>query len=897
VHRGVLLGALAGLASGIVAPPAATAQIHPTPPPVAVAARRVGPITLDGRLDEPAWQAGVPAKDFRQAQPNEGEPATQRTEVRFLYDDDALYIGARMYDTDGAAGIRTRLVRRDDNFNSDYVEITFDTYHDHQGRVDFMTNPSGSKEDSYGPNGANLDQAWDAVWEVKTGIDSLGWTAEFRIPLSQLRYPQRDSAQTWGLQVWRQENRLNELSQWAFWHLNEVGGPARFGHLEGLQLTRGPGRAEFLPYTVGRSTNLPGANPNDPFHRPRAYDARIGADFKYLVTSNLTLSGTINPDFGQVEVDPAVVNLSAFETYYQEKRPFFVEGSGLFSFGWFNCFFCSNVSSPDLFYSRRIGRAPQGAADAYARGTFADVPDNTRILGAGKLTGQVKHGWTLATLDALTARELAPVDSAGRRFNVQVEPFTNYFVGRLSHDLPGGNFIRGMVTSVTRSLGDSALRTQLNTHSEAAGLETMLWWGKRTYRLMANASVSSISGDTADILLKERSSARYFQRPDRRNGSNGLFSNAYDGSLKSMRGYEGYARLAKESGDWLWEAQTLVKSPGFEANDVAFNSQVDRIWMSGNLVRQFTKPTSLARSSWFSVGGQQAYNYSHDLVDRQVQAFGQVQLLNYWNASAFVFYRPRRLDDQLARGGPVLARAPLTYWSAGISTDSRKPVVLFVEPDYLCSDGRCSWDVYLDVTIKPVSNVSLELSPSYGYTQSRIQYVTSVADPTATLFYGRRYVFADLEERQVSMDTRLNVTFTPGLTLQLYAQPLIASGQYSAFKEFDRPRTLERSVYGVDRGTITHAAGGYTVDPDGTGPAAPFSFPDPNFNLRSLRGSAVLRWEYHPGSTVYFVWTQSRSRNAPVGIGDLELRRDIPGLIDPPPTNIFLVKVTYWLGI
>jgi hypothetical protein len=896
VHRGVLVGVLAGLAFGTVAP-AAPAQIHPTPPPVAVAARRVGPITLDGRLDEPAWQAAVPAKDFRQAQPHEGEPATQRTEVRFLYDDDALYIGARMYDTEGATGIRTRLVRRDDTFNSDYVEIIFDTYHDHQGRVDFMVNPSGSMEDSYGPNGANLDPAWDAVWEVKTRIDSLGWTAEFRIPLSQLRYPQRDSAQTWGLEVWRQENRLNELSQWAFWHLNETGGPAKFGHLEGLGLTRGPGRAEFLPYTVARSTNLPGADPADPFHHPHAYDARIGADFKYLMTSNLTLSGTINPDFGQVEVDPAVVNLSAFETYYQEKRPFFVEGGGLFDFGYFNCFFCSNVSSPNLFYSRRIGRAPQGAANAYARGTFADVPDNTQILSAGKLTGQVAPGWTLATLDAATAREMAPVDSAGRRLSVQVEPFTNYFVGRLSKDLPGGNFVRGMVTSVVRSLGDSALRTQLNTHSEAAGLETMLWWGKRTYRLMANAAMTSVSGDSADILLKAQSSARYFQRPDRRNGSNGLFSNAYDPSLTSLRGYEAYARLAKDAGDWMWELSTHVTSPGFEANDVAFNSQADRIWMSGNLARQFTKPTRLARSSFFLVGGQQAYNYSHDLVDRQVQIYGQAQLLNYWNLSAFVFYRPPRLDDQLARGGPVLARAPLVYWSASLQTDSRERLVLSTQPDYYCSDRRCSWDLSLDATIKPASNVSLELTPSYSYVSSGMQYVTAVADPTATLFYGQRYVFADLHERTLSMDTRLNVTFTPRLTLQLYAQPLIASGSYSNFKEFNRPRTTARSVYGVDRGTIAYAAGTYTVDPDGTGPAAPFSFPDPNFNLRSLRGSAVLRWEYHPGSTIYLVWTQSRSRNAPVGVGDLELRRDIPGLIDPPPDNIFLVKVTYWLGL
>jgi hypothetical protein len=412
---------------------------------------------------------------------------------------------------------------------------------------------------------------------------------------------------------------------------------------------------------------------------------------------------------------------------------------------------------------------------------------------------------------------------------------------------------------------------------------------------MANAAVTQIAGDSADILAKEQSSARYFQRPDRRNGSNGLFSDAYDPSLTTLRGYQAYARVAKDAGDWMWELSTHVTSPGFEANDVAFNSQADRIWMNSNLVRQWTKPTSLARYSWFSVGGQQAYNYSHDLVDRQLQVYGQVTLLNYWTVGGFVMYRLPRLDDQLARGGPVLARAPMVFTSAMLQSDSRKPLVLNAQPDYYCADHRCSWDVYLSATLKPASNVSLSLGPSYSFLNTGIQYVTSVADPTATAFYGRRYVFADMQERSLAMDTRLNVTFTPELTLQLYAQPLIASAHYFNFKEFNRPRTMERSVYGTDMGTISSAAGTYTVDPDGAGPAAPFSFGNPDFNYRSLRGSAVLRWEWRPGSTLYVVWTQTRS--ASESVGDMELGRDLRGLIGTPPENIFLVKVNYWLGL
>ena len=901
MHRGVLMGARAGLVLGtLFAPPLVRAQAHPTPPPLAVAARATGRITLDGRLDEPDWQAALPARDFRQAQPNEGQPATQRTEVRFLYDNDALYIGARMYDTQGAAGIRTRLARRDNMPNADYVEIIFDTFHDHLGRVDFQVNPSGVKADSYGPNGSNLDLSWDAVWDVATSVDSLGWVAEFRIPLGQLRYP-RDSVQTWGLQVWRGEARLNEVSQWAFWHLNETGGPSKFGHLEGLRITRGPDRGEVLPYVVGRSTLDPGVAPADPFTRPHAYDARVGGDFKYLVSSSLTLSGTINPDFGQVEVDPAVVNLSAFETYFQEKRPFFVEGNGLFDFGNFNCYSCSNVNSPGLFYSRRIGRAPQGAGDAEAAAGgsgYASVPDNTAILGAAKLTGSVARGWTLAALDATTARETAQIqDSAGRRFRMEVEPFTNYFVSRVSHDLPGGSYIRGMVTSVVRDIRDSALATQLNTHSEAAGLETDLWWGKRTYRLMANAMMTEAVGSPADILGIERSSAHYFQRPDRRNGSDGLFSNRYDTTLTALRGYSFYTRFAKESGDWNFEIQTSVLSPGFEANDVAFNTQSDRIFMGANLMRQFTKPNRFARIMIFMVGAQQIYNFSHELQNRQAMAFTQFTFHNYWNLSFYGQIRPQTLNDNLARGGPALGQAASWYSFVQLTTDTRKAVVLMTQPDYGCADRHCSWDLSLDATIHAAPNVSVEVIPAYSYNTTSNQYVTTVADPTATAFYGNRYVFASLLEKTLSMVTRLDWTFSPNLTLQLYAQPLIVSGRYDAFHEFNAPRTLERSAYGVDRGTIAYANGTYTVDPDGGGSAAPFSFSDPNFNFRSLRGSAVVRWEYRPGSTVYFVWTQERAGGAATGVGDLQVGRDVRGLVGVPPKNVFLVKFSYWLGL
>jgi hypothetical protein len=905
MRASALLLAALSVSVALSAPPRVLAQnssgsVHIAPPRSVSATRSTSAIVLDGRLDDAAWQAIQPLGGFTQSQPREGEPATQRTEIRFLFDTDALYIGARMYDTEGAAGVRTRLVRRDsDPQGFDYVQVIFDTFHDHLGRVAFATNPSGVKADWYGPNGAELDASWDAVWDVKTRIDSAGWTAEFRIPFAQLRFP-RDSVQTWGLQVWRMETRLNELSSWAFWHLNEVGGPPRFGHLEGLHIARGPGKAEFLPYVVGRSTNDPTVAAADPFRKSREYDARVGADFKYLLASNLTLTGTVNPDFGQVEVDPAVVNLTAFETYFPERRPFFVEGGGLFNFGSLNCFFCSNVSNASLFYPRRIGRQPQGAGNAYnaaGQDGFADIRDNTRILGAAKVTGTVAPRWTLATLDAVTAREDATVQTgSGQRSSVEVEPFTNYFVGRLSHDIGGGSYVRGMVTSVVRDLRDPALRTQLNSHGEAAGIETSLWWGRRTYRFMGYLDYTQIAGDSLAVLRVQRSSARYFQRPDRHNGSNGLFTNAYDSSLTAMRGFAAYGRVSKEGGDWLLELSSLVKSPGFEANDVAFTSQVDRIWMNANVLRQFTRPNRFARQMAFLVGGQQAYNFNGDLVDRQAQLLTQFTFHNYWDVTTFVILNLRRLDDQATRGGPVIGRAGGFNTFVQLNTDSRKPVVLSSQPVFGCRDGVCWTAVNLNATLRPASNVSVSFGPAYNDDRTRSWYVTAVADPTATAMFGQRYVFGRLRQRTFAMETRLNVTFTPTLSLELFLQPLIASASYSRFHEYERPRSLQRTTYGVNGGSIAPVAGGYTIDPDGPGGAAqPFTIGNPDFNYRALRGNAVVRWEFRPGSTIFLVWTQSREDVAPES--DFALGRDVRGLLGTKPTNIFLVKMSYWMGM
>jgi hypothetical protein len=891
-------GALLALLS-MTAPAGAKAQAastgHASPVPSAAAARRTEPISVDGRLDEAAWGAAQPVTDFVQYEPREMEPATQRTEVRFLFDDEALYVGARMYDSLGAAGVVTRLVRRDGQYDSDHLMLILDTYHDHLGSAQFLVNPSGVKGDNL-----SGDESWDPVWQTNAQIDSLGWTAEMRIPFSQLRFA-RTTQQTWGLQVGRQVNRLNEFSHWSAWRQNENGGPSRFGHLTGIEVGSGSaGSTEIVPYVLAQSTNRAPGDEENPFFRSHEQNYRMGLDLKHRLTSNLTLSATFNPDFGQVEVDPAVVNLSVFETGFQEKRPFFVEGQGYFGFSPFWCHFCSNSSNLGLFYSRRIGRVPQGGGLADDRSEFASVPDNTTILGAAKVTGRTQKGWSVAMLNAVAGREKAQlIMEDGSRGDMVVEPLTNYFVTRVKRDMRGGNLVMGgMATSTYRDLGNTLLADRLTSHAEAVGYDAEAWWKQRTYHLLFGAAISQVSGDTAAIRRIQHSSARYFQRPDRGNGSNGFFSDAYDPTLTGLRGYGVYSRFAKDAGDWRWELAGNARSPGFEVNDIAFLTRTDYLWMNANVARGWTTPTKYYRRAEVLVGAQQQYNYDGDRTDRQARISLYGQLPNYWDIGAFSIWRPAFFDERLTRGGPVMLREGWWYNQLNIGTDSRKALSFNANPSYGPHAFGADWSLNLNARYRPASNVSISLGPRYDLTSTGYQYVTAKEDPTATAFFGKRYVFANLEQRTLAMDTRLNVTFTPDLSLELFAQPFISSGSYTDFKQYDAPRRLGMSVYGKDVGTLQARGAGddreFEVDPDGAGPAASFTFDDPNFNFRSLRGNAVLRWEYRPGSTLFLVWTQNRSDND--SFGDLRFDRDRRALFNAAANNVFLIKMNYWLS-
>ena len=895
----LLVSTVASLASG-----QQTTRSQNDPRPIAQAAKRDGDVNIDGKLSESAWAAATPVTEMLQFEPNEGAPASERSEIRVLYDQSAVYVGARLYDSMGGKGVRAVLSRRDQllsdgSLTSDRFAVAFDPFRDKNTTLYFELNPLGVKSDH-----ANHDASFDPVWEGATSMDSLGWIAEFRIPYSQLRFS-RDSVQTWGMQFRRVVERRNEVTMWAFWRPNEAGGPAYFGTLEGIRLSSQPRQMEIVPYVTSRAVSHRAPDGN-PYRSDLEANYRAGADLKVNLTSNLTLDATVNPDFGQVEVDPAVVNLSVFETTFSEKRPFFISNSQYFSTGGFSCYFCNNVSSLSLLYTRRIGRSPQLAGLVGSRAEYMDATDATTILGAAKITGRTKKGLTVGLLDAVTNREFARFRTSGADGDQrqEIEPLSNYFVGRLRQDFRGGATRVGAITTlVNRSLENEDEVARLRSRAGVIGFDLDHRWANRAWSFNVQTALTSIAGDTAAIRRAQESSARYYQRVGREASGDGLFSTDYDPTRTTLNGYGFYARLAKVTGNWLFETTQNWRSPGYENNDMGVLNRADYKWMLANVVRQWTTPGSWYRNAWVSAGAQQQFNYEGDRTDLDIHSNISATFKNYWNGSVFHIYRPNYLDERLTRGGPTVEHYGYNFFSGNISGDSRRKVVWSMAADYstpLGSDegGRVAF--YPSVTVKPSASTSFSISPSYDHDFTAQQYVTSFQDAAAPSgFGGTRYVFGRLEQKTFAVNTRVNATFTPNLTLQLFAQPFLASGKYTSFKEFVAPKSGEMTYFGRDNGSTVERVTSdgettYRIDPDGTGAAESFTFDNPDFNVRSLRGTAVVRWEYRPGSTLFFVWTQQREGFDQ--FGDFDFSRDRSALFRDRATNVFQVKATYWLG-
>jgi hypothetical protein len=884
--------------------------------PVAVAKPLVGNVTLDGTLDEPAWADAPAVTALVQLDPDEGQPVSERTDVRILYDGEAIYVGARLHDSRAPSG---RLVRRDSYvLDSDWLSVAIDSYHDHLSAFRFSVNPAGVRRDEMFTSsgrtvsstsavvtdrGGLVDASWDPVWSAATTVSDTGWVAELRIPFSQLRFSAAD-VQTWGLQIERRIARKQELAMFAFTPKNQPAGVPYFGHLEGVSGVRASRKLEVLPYSSGRlfmrplAAGTPSVTFPDPFRSRAALSARAGADVKYRVTSNFTLDATLNPDFGQVELDPAVVNLTAFETQFAEKRPFFVEGAEILRFGT-SIFGAPEGGPAQIVYSRRVGRAPQlGAPDSAA---YADLPDVATILGAAKLTGRTASGWSVGVLEAVTGRaEAAFVTPAGGRGSAVVEPLTSYFAGRVKRDMNGGRTTLGVLaTAVNRRLPAGAPMEVLRSAAYGGGVDFRSETGNRAWSVVGSFSPSLVTGSAAAIAATQRSSNHYFQRPDAPHLR-------YDPAETSMRGYRAQVDAGKRAGSWTGNLALTASSPGYEINDLGFQTSTDRIVLDPNVTYEHTRPGRLLRRWSVRAGPDNVWTYGWELVRRQSYLTVQGQFLNYWQANVQLNHASPSFNDRLTRGGP-LTRTPSSNGARfDVGSDPRKRYTVAGQINRTVDRAGLSQTIYsLDLGVKPADNVEIQIGPDLTRLRQPAQYVSTITDPTATATFGRRYVFAPLEQTTLAIDTRLNVTFSPRLTLELYAQPFASSNDFGGLKELRAPRTFEFDRYGVDAGSLTtDDAGNSTVDPDGAGPAPAFKVTDRDFDLTSLRGNAVLRWEWREGSTLYVVWQQDRAERLTGlqaglrgrDVGSLDLGSSVGDLFAVRPSNVLLFKVSYWLN-
>ncbi len=846
----VLFAAVLGL---LILPGRLVAQGNGAPAPDssarATAVRATTPPVIDGSETDDVWGQAPATSDFREFQPSEGAPPRFRTEFKAAYDDRNLYVFVRSYDAHPDSIMRD-LSRRDVRGSSDQIKLMVDSYFDRRNGYSFAVNPVGVKRDYALYNDRDEDGSWDAIWDVATRIDSLGWTAEFRIPFSQMRYANATS-HTFGIAIWRDIERYKERTSWPLYRSTMNGLTSQLGRLEGIVGISSPRRLEVTPYTVTKNVS----RQLGPSSYDRVQHATAGADLKYGITPNIMLDATVNPDFGQVEADPAVLNLSAFETFFQERRPFFVEGTGLYRFS-VNCNVV-NCGGEGLFYSRRIGRQPQ-LLNSYGG---VGSPTATPILGAGKMTGRWPGGLSVGVLEAVTQHLEGPT-------NRTIEPLTSYTVARVQQEFRGGGTTVGAIgTGVNRSV-DEWTRARLRSSAYVGGADFRHKFPGGNYEMSGSLMLSRVAGDTAVINATQRDPVHYFQRPDG--------DLPYDPLRTSLTGHAQEVKVAKFGGGITrFETSYQRRSPGFEINDLGFMRRADEQSQATWFSLQYRTPTRFYRSfqmnfnewnMWNTSGlkTETGFNTNWHLNDKR----------NWWWHVGGTVNQLGSYCDNCTRGGPAIRRSPRLQPWFGFESDDRWRVSPYFFMNYGRGDyGASTYTSYSPgVNFRPSAAVQLSLGVDMSYNDDDSQWFGNFTDGGGVTHYS----FARLEQRTFSFNTRMSYTMTPDLTLQVYAQPFATKGEYSNVRELSAtPRAPE----------YENRYQPYTPPPTA----------DLGFNFKQLRSNTVLRWEYRPGSTLFAVWTHGREGFLPVA-GNLNWRQEYDNLFELHPDNTFLIKVSYWLS-
>ncbi len=835
-----------------------------------------GVIDLDGRLDEAIWSNAPALTDFVQKEPVEGALPEDRMEVRFLYDGGGLYVGARMFSPSRSA-IQAPLSRRDDVEQSEFLLVSLDTFLSRRTAFCFGVTASGVRLDHFHPSDdeGNRDSEFDPVWQARTQITDSGWTAEMWIPYSQLRFNSLPE-QIWGLNVQRSIPSRNEVDYWAPIPRTVQAWASRFGDLRGIRDIRPSRRIELLPSFGGGSVVTGDRDPANPFDDGKNLSRHIGLDFKMGLGPNLTLESTVNPDFGQVEADPAEVNLSSFESFFSERRPFFVENSRLLS---------SRVVN-NYFYSRRIGAVPRGPAS----GDFVDYPRANTILGAAKISGRLPSGLSLGFLGAVTDEEHAQTFDLEESVieQVRVAPRTAYAVTRLEQEF-GANASTAsfMLTGVHRDLpADDPLAARLTRNAFSVNSDAVLRFKEGEYELRPHFGFSSVDGEAEAIDRVQRASARYLQRPD-------ADYVTYDPTREDLSGFKGGVQFERVSGrHWLGQAVLQVESPEFTANDIGRLTSGDGLSLNANLRYRETQPGDHLRAYSIGMSARAESNFGGDLQRNQYGAAASLTWPNFWRSDFDFNLSWPTQNERLTRGGPSMQQPRSWDVSGELRSSSQDRNTWSGTLDYgVNEDGGWLLGVSGGLSFRPAPRWQFSIEPEFIRERETQQYVDTIARSGPETF-GERYVFAFIDRTTIASQFRLNFTLRPDLTLEVYAEAFAASGDFYNHGELRTPGTRDIRPYGED-GTFVEdlTDGGLRVH---DGPDA-FTIDDDDFNVLSFRSNVVLRWEWRPGSTLFVVWQQDRLSETVTNqaVGGSDLFRAFGATGD----NFLAVKASLWLPI
>lgn len=838
------------------------------------------PPQIDGRLDDKAWeQVSWGGMDFRQLNPDKGKPASVQTKFKIIYDDKNLYVGIFCLDPEPAKIVK-RMSRRD-SFEGDMVEINIDSYYDKRTAFSFTASVSGVKGDEYvSNNGDNWDPGWDPIWYLKTAVNDEGWVAEFRIPLSQLRFTNKEEL-IWGLQITRIFFRNQERSIWQYIPPDAGGWVHLFGEMNGIKGIKPQKQLEIQPFTVLQTERFQ-RQAGNPYQTGKSNSVNFGLDAKIGITSDITLDLTVNPDFGQVEADPSQVNLSAFELYFQERRPFFIEGNNTLDFP------VGQLNNNNLFYSRRIGRSPQLRVITDEHGDdgvveYVKANRHSTILGAAKITGKNKRGFSWALMESVTQKEFAEIDSLGYKRRQAIEPVTNYFVSRAQQDINKGNTVVGTIFTATNRKLDEIRFRELHSDAYTGGLDFLHHWKKRTYYISGRTSFSHVRGSEEAIQRTQLSSERFFQRPDNKHTT-------YNPDRTSLTGTGGQFIIGKKSGDLVSDLGLLWQSPEFELNDVGFMAQTDNVnqwfWMQYRILQ----PKGITRRQRYNINQWSNYDFGKRSTGSGYNVNAHTQFKNFWGAGGGVSWQIYEVSNADLRGGPSI-RYPggVTYWGY-VSSDNRKKLYgeiyteLFRGNDQYLKNSNYN----LDLTFRPVNALNLTISTSFSKNINQMQWVGSSNEDGIP-----HYIVGEMDQTVARVSLRMTYMLTPNLSIQYWGQPFGTSGKYNRFKTIADSRSghyLKRFNYLSDTQLDVDETG-YHVDEDSNG-IRDYGFNKPDFNFGQFRSNMVIRWEYIPGSTVFFVWTQERNG---AFYGQDPLHKKYSFRFDEKAHNIFLVKFTYRL--